>query len=220
MPEQDDSSARTRRLTARGAATKERIVRAAAELMRIKGVNATTVDDVLRASGTSKSQFYQHFPDKDGLISEVAAFQSQTVLAREITRLRTLKSFSGLRRWRDALVQQNALQSGAYGCVIGSFANEIADQNETARETLARTFAQWQELIVDALDRMQEAGMLSDEADTEQLAVGLMAALQGGYLLAQTARNIRPMEVALDLALDHIGTYVIDGHQSARTGSG
>jgi hypothetical protein len=36
-----------------------------------------------------------------------------------------------------------------------------------------------------------------------------MAALQGGYLLAQTARDVRPMEVALDMALDHVRTLLV-----------
>jgi hypothetical protein len=54
-------------------------------------------------------------------------------------------------------------------------ANELADQDEQAVTTLA--------------------GLL---------ATGLMAALQGGYLLARTAHNSRSMEIALDLALDHV----------------
>jgi hypothetical protein len=37
-----------------------------------------------------------------------------------------------------------------------------------------------------------------------------MAALQGGYLLARTAHNCRPMEIALDLALAQVRTYLID----------
>lgn len=211
----DDGTVRTRRVTARGAATKERMVRAAAELMRVKGVSATTIDDVLRAATTSKSQFHQHFANKDALVDEVVAWQSRVVLERETARLRTVKSLSGLRRWRDAIVQQNTLQSGAYGCIIGSLANEIADQNETARQTLAKTFAEWDELLARGLDRMQAAGTLSPEADPERLAVGLMAALQGGYLLAQTAHDIRPMEVALDLAIDHIAEYATTDRRSS-----
>jgi TetR/AcrR family transcriptional repressor of nem operon len=37
-----------------------------------------------------------------------------------------------------------------------------------------------------------------------------MAALQGGYLFAQTARDIRPMEAALDMALDNIKTHLTE----------
>ena len=37
-----------------------------------------------------------------------------------------------------------------------------------------------------------------------------MAALQGGYLLAQTTRDVTPMEIALDMALDQVRTYAVD----------
>ena len=37
-----------------------------------------------------------------------------------------------------------------------------------------------------------------------------MAALQGGYLLARTAHNCQPTEIALDLALAQVRTYLID----------
>ena len=59
------------RLTSRGAATRNRIVLAAAELMHARGVATTTIDEVLAASATSKSQFYQHFDDKSELVYEV-----------------------------------------------------------------------------------------------------------------------------------------------------
>ncbi|HEY0936710.1 MAG TPA: TetR/AcrR family transcriptional regulator [Trebonia sp.] len=198
-----------RRLTARGAATRDRIVRAAADLMYVKGVNATTLDDVRAATGTSKSQLYRHFPDKDALVHAVIARRGEQVLDRETQRLGRLHSFSGLVRWRNALVQANSLQNGAYGCGLGSMANELADTDEQARVSLAELFRSWEELLAGGLRRMQEKGTLQPEADPGQLAVGLMAALQGGYLLASTAHDVRPMEIALDLALEQVKTYLI-----------
>jgi TetR/AcrR family transcriptional repressor of nem operon len=194
-------------LTPRGAATRARIVQAAADLMYVKGINATTLDDVRAASNTSKSQLYQHFPDKDTLTQAVLALQAQRVLEREMLALARVSSLSGLRRWRNALVQVNSLQAGAFGCALGSMANEIADQNPPARAALADVFGAWEKLIADGLRRMQGKGKLSNEADPERLAIGVMAALQGGYLLAQTAHDVRPMAIALDMALDHLQTF-------------
>jgi hypothetical protein len=37
-----------------------------------------------------------------------------------------------------------------------------------------------------------------------------MAALQGGYLLANAAHNVAPMEVALDMALAHIKSFLVE----------
>ncbi|MFI9387428.1 TetR/AcrR family transcriptional regulator [Kutzneria sp. NPDC052558] len=196
-----------RRLTPRGAATRARIVAAAAELMYVKGVNATTLDDVRAASNTSKSQLYNHFQDKAELVRAVVAARTAQVLDRERGHLQRLKSLRGLVRWRDALVRHNALRSGAYGCALGSMASELADQDDQARATLAASFAEWEGLLAAGLRRMRDGGVLRPDADPERLATGLMAALQGGYLLAETAQDVRPMEIALDMALDHVRSF-------------
>lgn len=197
-----------RRLTPRGAATRARIVEAAVELMYIRGVNATTLDDVRAASNTSKSQLYNHFADKEELVRAVVEARAAQILERERGYLQRLKSFRGLVRWRNALVQRNALQNGAYGCALGSMASELADQDDQARVTLAESFAEWEGLLAAGLERMRDDGVLKHDADPEKLATGLMAALQGGYLLAETAHDIKPMEVALDMALEHIRSFL------------
>ena len=203
-----EAAPQDRPLTARGAATRDRIVQAAADLMYVKGVHATTLDDIRAATGTSKSQLYRHFPDKDALVHAVIALRGRQVMERETQRLGRLNSFSGLVRWRNALVQANSLQNGAYGCALGSMASELADQDEEARVSLGELFKSWEELLAAGLRRMQAKGTLRLDADPDQLAVGLMAALQGGYLLANTAHDVRPMEVALDLALEHLKSYL------------
>jgi AcrR family transcriptional regulator len=111
-------SAKPARLTARVAATRNRIVQAAAELMYTRGVNATTFDDVLAASGTSKSQLYRHFEDKEALVRAVIALRAEQVLDRQRRRLERLNNIRGLELWRDAVVQRNALRDGAYGCEL------------------------------------------------------------------------------------------------------
>jgi AcrR family transcriptional regulator len=195
------------RRTARGEATRARILRAAVDLMTVKGVAATTLDDVRAASSTSKSQLYHHYPDKDALVQDVIEFQAEEVLTTQGEQLRRLNSIRGLERWRDAIVQRSALRNGAYGCRLGSLASELSDQNERARSALAGHFETWQGLITDGLRRMRDAGKLRPDADPERLAIGLMGALQGGYLLAQTEHDVKPMRIALDMAIDHIRSY-------------
>jgi AcrR family transcriptional regulator len=208
--ESETRQRRPARLTARGAATRARIVAAAGELMWVRGVAATTLDDVRVASDTSKSQLYHHFRDKDALVAAVIDHQATRVLEREEQRLRRLDSLRGLELWRDAIVQGTARRDGAYGCVLGSLANELADQDEDARLALARHLGRWRELFAAGLRRMRESGALRADADPERLATGLMAALQGGYLLAQTARDSGPLEVALGLAIEQVESYGAD----------
>lgn len=210
---------RQRRITEKGAATRDRIIAAAADLMYVRGVNAVTLDEVRAATGTSKSQLYKHFAGKPELIRAVVDFRAQQVLAREEQRLRLFKSMSGLRRWRNALVQSNALQHGSHGCALGSMAVELSDQDEQARSALSQTFATWKGLLGAGLRRMQADGTLSVAADPDALATGLMAALQGGYLLAQADHDVAAMATALDMALAQIEIFTIRPGRPAPAGN-
>src|SRR6516165_6104088 len=71
---------KSRSLTERGAATRSRIVKAAADLMYEHGVDRTSLDEVMAASGVSKSQLYHYFADKDALVLAVIALQAERVL--------------------------------------------------------------------------------------------------------------------------------------------
>jgi TetR/AcrR family transcriptional repressor of nem operon len=187
--------------------TRARILDSAAGLFYTKGVASTSLSDIRKASGTSESQLSDHFPDKTTLIHAVIDVQSQHVLAREEDRLGEVTTFSGLRRWRDALIQSNSLQDGSYGCALGAMSTELSDKDERSRAALALAFGSWQQLLVDALERLREQGILSPDIDAHKLGTGLLAALQGGYVLAQNAHSSRPMADALDMALDRIGSF-------------
>ncbi|MFF1876655.1 TetR/AcrR family transcriptional regulator [Leifsonia sp. NPDC058230] len=193
-----------RRLTARGALTRARIVTAAADLMYVQGVGSTTLDDVVAASGVSKSQLYHHFAGKDAVVRAVIDLMGERVIQRERDALGHVSTFAGLRRWRDALVQNNALRHGAYGCALGSLATEVADHDEVARQALSALFTEWQGLLTGVLRRLQDNGALAPEVSIDQLATGLMGALQGGYMLAQTERDVAPMATSIDMALAYI----------------
>lgn len=196
-----------RRVTSRGMATKLRIVEAADQLMYERGVSATTLADVRIASATSKSQLYQHFANKAALVGEVIEVRAEKVLAQQRRRLEKVDSIRGLELWRDELVERNAIRDGAFGCPLGSMANEIADQDEAGRQRIAAHFDEWVQLLTDALERLKTNGVIDAGADSRALANGLLVAVQGGYLLAKTYRDVQPMRVALDMAIAQVRMF-------------
>jgi AcrR family transcriptional regulator len=192
------------RLTARGAHTRSRIVATAADLMRVHGVGGTTLDDVVSAGGVSKSQLYRHFEDKSALVRAVISYVGDQTISRERERLQNVKTIAGLRRWRNALIEHTALREGRYGCALGSLANEVSDHDAAARRKLDELFKAWQDLFGDLFRRLQQDRVLPRDADVTHLATGFVAAVQGGYLLAQTSRDVRPMASAIDMAIAHL----------------
>ena len=199
------SIAAERPRTARGTATKARIVEAAADLMRAHGVASTSVDAVLAASKASKSQLYHYFADKDDLVLAVIQRQTECVLAAQESMLRGLTSLAGLRRWRDAVVELSRESQCAGGCPLGSLVSELAESPKP-RAQLAESFARWEAYLIAGFKAMRDRSGSKSSVDLADLATAVLAALQGGLLLAQTARSTRPLELALDMAIDQVAS--------------
>jgi TetR/AcrR family transcriptional repressor of nem operon len=197
-----------RELTARGRATRDRILAAAAQLLHERGVAATSLDDVRAVTGTSKSQLYHYFTDKSALVRAVVEFQVERVLQAQFPDDDPLDSLPALRRWRDRVVAVNERARCAGGCPLGRLASELADADPAARSALLAGFVRWQERLARGLRAMQERGELAHEADVDALAAGLLAAVQGGLLLGQATRSVTPLESALDLAVQAIESSV------------
>lgn len=188
------------RLTARGAATRERIVLAAADLMYAQGIAGTSLADVMVASGTGTSQLYHYFIDKDDLVAEVVLTQIARMLETQERLLGRVDSLRGLRRWRDAEVLE-ARSRGQQGCPLGSLASELSCRSEHSRLALADAMATWEGYLRAAIQRIQDNGDIKADTDPGLLAVGILAALEGGLLLAQTSLDATRLERALDAAL-------------------
>jgi TetR/AcrR family transcriptional regulator, transcriptional repressor for nem operon len=194
------------RLTRKGEATRSRIVSAAAQLMYERGVTEATLEDVRAAAGVSGSQIYHYFADKQALLLAVIEYQTEAVLGLQEPQFGGMDSMADLRRWRDALIEYQRRMQCRGGCPIGSIGGEVAENNPEARLAVASGFLRWHAAIRDALGAMHARGEL--DADPEDLALAVLAALQGGLLLTQIQRETRPLAVALDTILDHVESRI------------
>lgn len=204
MEEVADRSGGALPKTHRGRQSRERILTAAATLFHERGVHATSVDDVLAASGTGKSQFYHHFSSKAELVREVLAFQFHRLQEEQEPLLLRLDSWDGFAAWFDYIVRWHEGRDLLGGCPIGSLAAEMADWEEELRADLAGAFRGWEALVARGLEALQERGELRADADPQALAETTLAAVQGGVLLARTKKDIRSLRHVLDANLTYL----------------
>lgn len=198
-----------RPLTAKGRATRDRIVAAASDLMLEVGVDRATVDDIQRAANVNASQLYHYFADKSALTLAVIDHQTESVLAIHRAALSSVTDFDGLTAWRDTIVRVLTAQECVGGCPIGSLASELAEVDSVARQALQRSFAEWGRLLHDGLATMQTRGILPADLDVDRAALALLAAVQGGLLLSQTRRDTIALESALDFAIDNLRSLAV-----------
>ncbi len=192
------------KLTAKGRATRERIVAAASELMLQRGVARTTIEDIQEAAAISTSQMYHYFADKNDLVSAVIDCQTDQVLGFQHLGLDRIESLDDLRRWRDAMVDVVRGRMGVGGCPLGSMASELSDCDPVARARLMRSFTQWEKMIHDGLVTIAEREELAVGTDIDRIALAMLAALQGGLLLSQVRRDAAPLAAAVDTMIEHL----------------
>jgi AcrR family transcriptional regulator len=193
-------------LTPKGRATRERIVAAAADLMFEQGVAGTSLQDVQQAARVGGSQMYHYFGDKASLVRAVIALQGEALQRRQQPWLSRIDSLAGIRAWRDYQVSVMRRRECRGGCQLGSLASELSDLDPAARLDLAAAFGRWISAFRGGLRAMQDRGELRADADVDQLACALLAAAEGGLLLAKTLRDVAPLEAALDTVIDRIAS--------------
>jgi AcrR family transcriptional regulator len=187
--------------TAKGAATRARIVETAADLILAHGAGGTSLDDIRAGTATSKSQLFHYFPGgKNDLIAAIAAFQGERVLRAQQPFLGALDTWEAWQGWRDAVIAHYGSQPH-WGCPIGALASELTTSDPEHAAAVTAYMDRWQGYLRAGLERMRTAGLLRADADPDQLALAIFAALHGGLLLTQTMQSIAPLRAALDGAL-------------------
>ena len=187
------------RLTPKGERTRARIVEEAAVLIHERGVAGTTLDDVKAAAEVSGSQMYHYFPDKNDLVQAVIDYQADATVSNQ--RQADLGSAEGVQAWRDMVIYAAERVQAKGGCPLGSLGGQLAESDPEARSLIAAGFERWTTEISQGLRSLQASGQLPPGLDPDDLAVTLLATLQGGLLLAQVQRSTRPFETAVDTLL-------------------
>jgi TetR/AcrR family transcriptional regulator, transcriptional repressor for nem operon len=199
----------TQPLTAKGQVTRERIVRAAAELMFRHGVAGTSTPAIRDAAGVSSSQIYHYFADKEALTRAVIEYETRRIVGAHEQLLLRLDSLAALRAWRDVVVRTVRGMHYTGGCPLGSLSSELAEHDPDARAALAAGFARWSDAIRDGLRHMIDHDVLRADADADKLSLAMLAALQGGLLLTQAQRACATLEAALDTMIERIEQYAV-----------
>ncbi|TCC24526.1 TetR/AcrR family transcriptional regulator [Kribbella speibonae] len=190
-------------LTAKGAATRDRIVAAAAAEIRERGISSVKLDDIGRRSRTGKSQLFHYFPDgKEQLLLAVAEREAEQVLEDQEPHLGQLTSWDAWHDWRDAVVEKYRRQ-GVH-CPLGVLITEIGRHTPAAQAVTAQLLAQWQHRLELGIEEMKAAGEIRAAVDPARASAALIAAIQGGVAILMSSGTSTHLEYALDLCLDYL----------------
>lgn len=184
-------------LTAKGRATRRRIIEGAATEIRERGVALTTLEDIMTRTCTSKSQLFHYFPGgREQLMLAVAAFESQTVIEDQEPHLSALTSWAAWQRWRDVVVERYRRQG--QNCPIAVLMSEVGRTTAGAQAITAELMAKWHNAIATGIRSMQQQGKIAGRVDADRSAAALLAGVQGGVGIMLATGDLSYLEAALD----------------------
>jgi len=191
----------------RGADTRLRIIRAAADLFHRQGVRATSPDEVIEASRTGKGQFYHYFRSKEGLVHEVLQTYLNEIQAGTSPVNYEIKSWSDLEKWFLAHVELQKHFEMTRGCPFGTLGNEATENDELIRQDVSLIFEVVKNKLAAFFLKEKAKGRLVKKVNEEALADFCIAAIQGGMLMGKIKRDSRPVEATVREAMLHLKTF-------------
>jgi AcrR family transcriptional regulator len=190
-------------LTAKGTATRARIIEGAAAEIRVAGVAVTTLDDIRNRTHTSKSQLFHYFPaGKEQLLLAVAQHEADRVLSDQEPFLSNLRSWAAWSAWRDAVIDRYRRQG--QNCPLGAVTSQLGPASLGAQAVTTQLFRQWQKAIADGIGDMQRSGLIRPGLDVDQAAAALLAGLQGGVMILLATGKLTHLEAALDVGIANL----------------
>lgn len=172
-------------------ATRRRILEAAGQAFRERGVAETGVDEVMRRAGLTHGGFYAHFRDKTELVAEAcaAAFDAAVPNLDRIAARPTPAARARL--LIDTYLAARHRDNRGSGCMVVAVAADMARLTGTARVGYSRGFAQH-------IERLCAALRLSDDAGANRVRVThLMSSLVGALLFARAIEDAGQSEAIL-----------------------
>jgi AcrR family transcriptional regulator len=189
--------------TAKGTATRQRIVEAAAAEIRERGTLATTLDDVCRRSGTGKSQMFHYFPHgREQLLLAVTELEARHVFDDQHPYLNELNSRAAWEAWRDVIVER--CRSQGPHCPLGVLIADVGRYSPAAQAVTTQLIRRWQDSVRVGIEATQAAGEADPALDADRTAAAVVTAVQGGVSVLLSTGSVDHLEAALNLCLDHL----------------
>ncbi len=194
--------------SAKGSATRLRIIRAAADLFHKQGVGVTSPDEIMEASNTGKGQFYHYFGSKEGLVHQVLLSYIEEIETGTATINYEVGSWQDLERWFASHIELQKNFRMTRGCPFGTVGNGVTEKDELIREDLSHLFEIVKNKLRVFFVREKAQGRLTPEADEDRMANFCIATIQGAMLMGKVKRSPHPAEASVREAIAHLRYYV------------
>ncbi|HEY1590605.1 MAG TPA: TetR/AcrR family transcriptional regulator [Solirubrobacteraceae bacterium] len=182
--------------------TRERIVETSAELFRTQGYNATGVKQIVTAAQAPFGSLYHFFPGGKEQLGAEAIVVSGALYELLIPAVfdPAPDPVTGVRDFFAGAAQHLVDTDYGDACPIATVALEVSSVSEPMREACALVFERW---IEAGVRRFRDEGLGYERS--RELVIGMLAALEGAFVLARASRSTEALRVAGEVVATEVG---------------
>jgi AcrR family transcriptional regulator len=187
--------------------TKHRIIETSAELFRRQGYSATGVKQIVTDAKAPFGSLYHFFPGGKEELGAAAVRTSGALYAQLIPAVfdPAPDPITGVRDFFAGAAEHLRETGYEDACPIATVALEVSSTSETMRQACAEVFESWISL---GAERFTRAG--ADPGTARELTVGMLAALEGAFVLCRALRDTEPLRVAGELSAQRVARALGD----------
>ncbi|MGA3138349.1 MAG: TetR/AcrR family transcriptional regulator [Xanthobacteraceae bacterium] len=190
-----------------GATARQKLLDAALSLIRIRGYEATTVDDMCAAAGVTKGAFFHHFDSKESLAVAAAEYWSETT-AEFFATAPYHRHSDPLQRVLGYIDFRKAILTGKvpeFTCLVGTMVQEVYVSSPAIRDACDLSISGHATTLEPDIAEAMARYHVRADCTPRSLALHTQAVLQGAYVLAKAKGNAA---IAAD-SIDHLRRYVV-----------
>lgn len=185
---------------------RRRLLDAAVQVIRTKGLNGTSVDELCAAAGVTKGAFFHHFATKQALAVAAAEHWSETTgaLFGSAAYHAIDDPIDRIFGYLDLRAELITGSPADYTCLVGTMAQEAFATSPDVRDACAASiFGHAHTLEADFSAALAAAGDPPD-VDAAGLARHTQAVLQGAFVLSKAAGD----PALVGESIDHLRRYL------------
>ncbi len=184
---------------------KEKVLEVASTIFRQKGYNGTSIDEILKATGLSRSSLYDSFKDKHNLYLRSLEFYNNAEKdGYENVNQKKLNGMQKIEFLFKEAVNHLITHPDDNGCLMVNAAAEMSKQCEKTAQVICNNKENMQELFTTWLSDAQNSKVIHLSNTPKSYAPFLFNALCGLKVLSQSGATKAELNNVVKVTMDAI----------------
>ncbi len=185
--------------------TRQFIIEKAAHLFNTKGYAATSMSDIIEATGLAKGGIYGNFKSKEEIALQAFEYASKKVMDEMSFKIKAQATYTGKLQAILRFYHNYTLQSPIDGgCPILNFSCDVDDTNPELKARVREAMLLMLSTLVYLIAQGKKKGEFRRQVNEEEAAEVIYSTIEGGIMMSKTSGDSKK----LNRLLDYLKSYI------------